>query len=280
MRAEQVTALRRAEVEQMRRYVEHTGCLMEFLARALDDPAPTLCGKCMNCRGQTQRQSPPSALVHLAVGFLRGDAIVLRPRARWPKPALAELQHTIPAAVGTTQRGDPSMMIPAAVRPQDGRALCLWGDAGWGREVAAGKYEHGRFSDELVEAAASLIQERWKPEPTPEWVTAVPSQRHPELVRGFAERLASRLSLPFQPVLQQACLTQPQKQMENSVTQLRNLLSAFTVSGDPPHGAVLLVDDMTDSGWTMTLLAVILRVYGSGPVHPFALAKASPRDNG
>jgi len=32
-----------------------------------------------------------------------------------------------------------------------------------------------------------------------------------------------------------------------------------------------------DSGWTLTLLAVMLRQHGSGPVYPFALAKASPR---
>jgi ATP-dependent DNA helicase RecQ len=40
---------------------------------------------------------------------------------------------------------------------------------------------------------------------------------------------------------------------------------------------VLLVDDMVDSGWTLTLAAVLLQHHGSGPVYPFALAKASPR---
>ena len=39
----------------------------------------------------------------------------------------------------------------------------------------------------------------------------------------------------------------------------------------------ILVDDVTDSGWTLALLAVMLRQHGSGPVYPFALAKASPR---
>jgi ATP-dependent DNA helicase RecQ len=58
---------------------------------------------------------------------------------------------------------------------------------------------------------------------------------------------------------------------------VRNLLGAFSVEGVPPPGAVLLVDDVVDSGWTLTLAAVILRQRGSGPVHPFALAKASPR---
>jgi hypothetical protein len=34
---------------------------------------------------------------------------------------------------------------------------------------------------------------------------------------------------------------------------------------------VLLVDDVVDSGWTLTLLAAVLRQRGSGPVFPFAL---------
>src|SRR5437899_4899861 len=42
-RAERVTALRHAELQEMKRYVEHTGCLMEFLARSLDDPAAGPC---------------------------------------------------------------------------------------------------------------------------------------------------------------------------------------------------------------------------------------------
>ena len=40
---------------------------------------------------------------------------------------------------------------------------------------------------------------------------------------------------------------------------------------------ILLVDDMVDSGWTLTMAAVLLQRHGSGPVYPFALAKASPR---
>ena len=105
---------------------------------------------------------------------------------------------------------------------------------------------------------------------------------------------------------------QPQKEMQNSAQQLRNVLRAFQVTDAPalvPPGAeavapgwtrmfqhlarqvattfgaaptlppvpVLLVDDMMDSGWTLTLAAVLLQHHGSGPVYPFALAKASPR---
>lgn len=65
--------------------------------------------------------------------------------------------------------------------------------------------------------------------------------------------------------------------MQNSIQQLRNLLGAFTIKGSPPSSPLLLVDDVVDSGWTLTLLTVMLRQRGIGPVYPFALAKASPR---
>jgi ATP-dependent DNA helicase RecQ len=119
------------------------------------------------------------------------------------------------------------------------------------------------------------------------------------LVADFARRLAGRLGLPFFAVIHKRQENRPQKEMRNSVQQLRNLLDAFDVAdekpagllrsaawgaarllghaGQIPQGPVLLVDDVVDSGWTLTLLAVLLRQRGSGPVYPFALAKASPR---
>ena len=44
-------------------------------------------------------------------------------------------------------------------------------------------------------------------------------------------------------------------------------------------GPVLLVDDIVDSRWTLTVAAWLLRTHGSGEVHPFALAVASARDD-
>jgi ATP-dependent DNA helicase RecQ len=311
-RYEQVTQRRRAEVEEIKRYVEHRGCLMEFLSRALDDPAAAPCGKCMNCAGQTERRAVPPTLVQAAVDFLQHDALVLEPRIWWPKPALGELDKVLPGALDRFEKGRPKMVLPERLRAQKGRALCMYGDAGWGHEVARGKYQTGRFSDALVTAAAELIQSQWKPEPPPQWVTAIPSQRHAELVRDFAQRLALSLDLPFVPALRKRGDTQPQKEMRNSARQLHNVLRAFEVTEAPiinasgavaaapevtgifqqlarrvsasvgngptlPPVPVLLVDDMVDSGWTLTLAAVLLQHHGSGPVYPFALAKASPR---
>jgi ATP-dependent DNA helicase RecQ len=311
-RFEQVTRLRRAELEQMKRYVEHPGCLMEFLSRALDDPVAAACGKCMNCTGKTRRQTAPADLVQSAVDFLRHDALLLEPRSFWPKPVLSDLERVLPGALDRFASGRPKVVIPEKLRAQPGRVLCVYGDAGWGRQVAHGKYETGRFADALIKASAELIQSKWRPNPAPQWVTAIPSETHAELVREFARQLAAQLGLPFIQALRKARGARPQKEMQNSPMQLRNVLKAFEVlnvqSLDPakvastptgiaqmiekvaqqlagapakkptvPPLPVLLVDDMVDSGWTLTLAAVLLQHHGSGPVYPFALAKASPR---
>jgi ATP-dependent DNA helicase RecQ len=276
-RWKQVTQHRREELAEMQRYVTHSGCLMEFLARALDDPAAAPCGRCMNCTHQAQRRSAPRELVVAAVDFLRRDALVLEPRERWPKPVLTLLQRAWPRTVEAGRGGELKTTIPTDLRPEQGRVLCIYGDAGWGPLVARGKYETGVFADELVEAATRLVRERWKPAPAPAWVVGVPSLNRPELVPGFAARLAARLGLPVATVLRKVCPRPPQKEMQNSVQQVRNLLGAFAVDGPVPSGPALLVDDVVDSGWTLTLLAAMLREHGSGPVHPFALARASPR---
>ncbi len=274
---ERVTKHRREELGQMQRYVAHRGCLMEFLSRTLDDPAAAPCGKCMNCSHHEHRRAVPRQVALEAVDFLRGDAVVLEPRERWPKPVLADLHKVLPQAVETEREGRPKTTIPASLRAQPGRVLCIYGDAGWGPLVARGKYETGAFADELVEAAARLVRDKWKPDPAPEWICCVPSLNRPELTQSFSRRLAAKLALPFAPVLRKTRPTPPQKEMQNSVHQVRNLLGAFAVGDAVPRGPLLLVDDVVDSGWTLTLLAVMLERHGSGPVYPFALAKASPR---
>jgi ATP-dependent DNA helicase RecQ len=163
--------------------------------------------------------------------------------------------------------------IEAGLQAEVGRALCVWGDAGWGSLVRRGKYDDGRFSDELVAACVEMIQ-RWNPEPRPTWVTCVPSLRHPGLVPDFARRLADALGLPFESVLVRTDDRPEQKSMANSTQQARNVDGSLAVRGSGPRAAVLLVDDMVDSRWTLTMAAWRLRSHGSGHVWPLALAQA------
>ena len=259
-RAERLTELRRHEQQRMRDYAETGECLQVFLARELDADDLTPCGRCENCAGEPPiRVVIDPVMLLRALEYLRRLDLVIEPRKQWPRDAL------LPAH-GWEGRIASTLMCEA------GRALCRWGDPGWGAEVRAGKHA-GQLSNELVAAAAELISSRWAPKPPPEWVTCVPSPRHETLVMDFAVRLAKALGLPFVSCVSKVRETRPQKEMQNSWNQARNLAGAFAVNSDAVLDApVLLIDDMVDSKWTFTIVGALLRESGSGPVHPFALA--------
>ena len=217
---------RRAEWAEMRRYVDHAGCLQAFLARSLDDPAPAECGRCSCCLRQPVISTAFSdEAKSRAARFLRDTDRVIAPRKRVPR--------------GAVQMFGGGASIPAALQTEEGRALCVWGDTFWAQLVREGKHS-GHFADELVDEAARLVRERWSP--SPRWVTCVPSLRSPVGVPDFSARLAARLGLPFSPCVQKVRETAPQKSMQNSFHQARNLDNAFTVvPGLVRSGAVLLV---------------------------------------
>ncbi len=248
-RAERLTDLRHKEQAEMQEYLALESGHMEFLIQALDgDP-----------KGIRQPDlSPLSTSVDQetvleAVEFLQRTSLPIEPRKRW----------------------STHQAIPANQRAEEGRALCVWGDPGWGHLVRSGKYGDNRFSDELVKASVGLVRE-WKPQPAPAWVTCIPSRRHPTLVRDFAERLATKLGLPFQAALDKTETRPEQKTMANSAQQSRNVEGSISVIHTQIMPApVLLVDDIVDSKWTFTVAASLLRDSGCPSVLPFALADAS-----
>ena len=260
-RTDRITGLRRAELAQMKTYVAHQGCLMEFLTRSLDDPEARPCGLCANCQQKGFQAKVSRDLVNQAADFLGRVNIILEPKKRWP----------------TDIHLSKTSVIPDELRNAPGRSLCYYGDAGWGRLVRQGKYDLGQFEDQLVEAAVGLIRDRWKLDPFPEWVTAIPSLRHPGLVYDFAARLAAALHLRFVRALSRTGESPEQKLMANSSMQARNVAGTLTVNDHVMSGAVLLVDDIIDSGWTLTLAGWLLRQRGSGIVYPFTLARATAR---
>ncbi len=261
--AARITRLRQAEQRQMQWLMRGERCLMQLLREELSDPTAEPCGQCCVC---LQRPLLPETvlpdLVVKAQRFLRRSEEPILPRKRWPKGALKKLGFE-----GT---------IAEDLRAEEGRVLARWGDAGWGDLIRSGKQKDGRFADVLAQAMTEMIQRRWRPEPSPTWVTWVPSVRHPDLVPDFARRLAARLRLPCVSSLEKTRDNLPQKTRENSFQQAKNLDAAFQVIAKKlPDGPVLLVDDMVDSRWTMTVLAALLRQAGVPAVYPVALARST-----
>jgi ATP-dependent DNA helicase RecQ len=247
----------------MQAYVDYKGCLMEFLLKALDDPMASPCGRCANCKGRGLPTSVSQETIIEAENFLKGGQVFIQPRKQWPAGLFPEQKRNIPLDSQNSQ----------------GRSLCYYGDPGWGNLVRNGKYQQGFFPDDLVEAAARLISEIWQPDPFPTWVTAIPSNRHPTLVPDFAARLARRLGKPFYPVLLRTGDAPEQKTMQNSTMQARNVIGTLAIEGIVISGPVLLVDDIIDSGWTLTMAGNLLHTHGSGRVYPFTLAQATGRNS-
>ena len=260
-RADRLTALRRDEQQQMQEYVSLPfGHHMSFLISALDGnpdlvTVPTLPPLPTNVNMK---------LVKDAVAFLCRTSLPIEPRKQWPGGGMP--QYNVEGRSKIEHQAQP------------GRALCVWGDAGWGRLVRQGKYCDDCFSDELVTACVKMIHE-WNPQPAPEWVTCVPSLRHPDLVPDFARRLATALGLPFHAVIAKTDNRPEQKTMNNSAQQARNIDGSLALkSQSVPREPVLLVDDMVDSRWTLTMCAWLLRENGSGPVWPMALSQTGYDD--
>jgi ATP-dependent DNA helicase RecQ len=283
---EWLTSIRYKEQGRMVTYAGNHTCLMRFLTSELNDPQPDSCGKCAVCSGEFFPATYTPALAEQAVEFLRRNEQRIEPRRQWPEDAL----------VAHGWRG----AIPSELQAERGRALCRWGDDGWGTLVREGK-QRGRgdtglfamlkwlitgrhptaFDERLVAAIVTLVRERWRPSPAPAWITCVPSRKHPALVPNFARRVAQELRLPFVPCVRKLRDTQPQKTMQNDYQQAHNLEHAFAVEAAAVRsGPVLLLDDMVDSGWTFTVITALLRGAGSGPVFPLALGVATRTGDG
>ena len=263
-----ITAIRRAEQNEMTHYKDHTGCLMEFLQKSLDDQSPCLCGRCSNCSPDSfQFIRYDEETEKRATRFLRNQK---QYRPIYPRTKLP---------VGQSQSlFGFSDDIPKKLRFSEGRVLCRWSAPGWRELVSEGKYKTGRFSDELVNACWEMVR-IWKPQPEPRWITCVPSLNHPELVPDFTERLAKALGIRFVPCIEKVRSNRPQKEMENDFQQVNNLDGVFKFTkAIKPYSPCLLVDDMVDSRWTFTVISAILRESGVKAVYPLALASTASKD--
>ena len=260
-RTERLTALRKLEQAQMQEYTQLQNGHMEFLIRALDGDSGSY---------RAPNLAPLSTAVDQrilrdAAIFLRRTSLPLEPRKKWPQGGLASFGV----------RGNTNIAPERNLQP--GKILCMYADPGLGNLVRTGKYHDNYFSDELVNECAALVRE-WAPSPALQWVTSIPSVRHPTLVPDFARRLAAALNLPFHIVLEKTDDRPQQKEMQNSSYKARNVEGALRIQGKVPTGPVLLVDDIVDSKWTLTVAAYLLTMNGNGPVYPLVLASTANSD--
>jgi len=256
-----IAQARHAEQQAMSSYVSTEGCRMEFLRRALDDPAAAPCGRCDNCTDRRWSPDVPAAAHTAARKLLRRPGVEIVPRRQWPTGLAAW-------GLGLTGR------IPAAELPETGRAVGRLTDLGWGaqlRDVFSAS-SAGLLSDELLNACIAALA-GWDWPARPVGIVAMDSRSRPELVLHLAERIAAVGRLPLLGMMTSAG---PVPSTANSAHRAAALLDSLRAPELPTlDGPVLLVDDRVDTGWTLTVAARALRHAGAPAVLPFALATHS-----
>ncbi|MFI9167825.1 RecQ family ATP-dependent DNA helicase [Streptomyces lincolnensis] len=275
-----VAKQRATEQQAMRDYATTTGCRMEFLRRQLDDEEAASCGRCDNCAGPRFTADVSPAALDTAGGSLARAGVVVEPRKMWP---------TGLPAIGVNLKG----RIPPGEQATQGRALGRLSDIGWGnrlRPLLAPRAPDGPAPDDVVAAVVTVLADwakgpdgwasgRTDAPPRPAGVVTMASRTRPQLIQSLASKISTIGRLPLLGSLAYtddlADLSLPRS---NSAQRLRALNGAITVP--PPlqaaieaaDGPVLLVDDMTETGWTLAVAARLLLRSGAQGVLPLVLA--------
>ncbi|WP_327288355.1 RecQ family ATP-dependent DNA helicase [Streptomyces sp. NBC_01198] len=277
-----VARQREAEQQAMRDYVATTGCRMEFLQRQLDDEKAVPCGRCDNCAGAWFDPAVAPGALTAAAGELDRPGVEVEARKMWP---------TGLAAVGMDLKG----RIPAGQQAVTGRGLGRLSDIGWGnrlRPLLSAQAADGPMPDDVLAAVVTVVAD-WARSPggwasgdseamaRPVGIVAMPSRTRPQLVASLAQGLARVGRLPLLGTLAYTPRAgEYGAHRSNSAQRLRALADSFAVPDEvaaalaATPGPVLLVDDYTDSGWTLAVAARLLRRTGADQVLPLVLALA------
>ncbi|MET9436720.1 RecQ family ATP-dependent DNA helicase [Streptomyces sp. NPDC006551] len=275
-----VARQRSAEQQAMREYAATTGCRMEFLRRQLDDEEAAPCGRCDNCSGSRFDPKVTEAALDAARGELGRPGVDVEPRKMWP---------TGLPAVGVDLKG----RIPAGEQAFPGRALGRLSDIGWGnrlRPMLSERAPDGPVPDDVVHAVVRVLAD-WAKGPggwasgasdapaRPVGVVTVASRSRPQLVGSLGERISEIGRMPLLGSVEYAPEADDLRiSRTNSAQRVVGLHQALMVP--PPlaerlasaAGPVLLVDDLSDSGWTLAVATRLLRRAGAEGVFPLVLA--------
>nr|WP_323099833.1 RecQ family ATP-dependent DNA helicase [Intrasporangium sp. YIM S08009] len=260
-----VTEAREREQQLMVDYERTDGCRMAFLQTCLDDATAEPCGRCDGCVGPWFDATIPDAAVNTARSRLDRPGVALEPRAQWPSGM---------DRLGVPLRG----RIAADAAMTEGRAVARLSDLGWGqrlRELLRG--EDRELPPEVLRACVDVLAS-WGWSERPVAVVSVPSRRRPRLVESLATGISELGRLPYLGSLDLAEGGPVGDPGGNSAFRLANLWGRLVVGPDlagrlaGAPGPVLLVDDVADSRWTLTVCAGLLREAGAPGVLPLALA--------
>lgn len=260
---ESVRQAKRKELKDLDEYINENGCLSKFVANKLNDYTAQKCGKCFNCIGHSildGLEMPTGEEIHDVQEMIDSRHLIIEPRVRWPE---------------SNNGFDINTVI--SLPNERGVALAKYGDAGYGAMVAYDKYNAESYREELVKKAVEVIRTDF-PQSEKITVTNIPSKSNIKVER-FARELAACLGYEYKDILMAESGTSQQKTMQNGFYQYKNAAQKIKLKDNiNVVGKVILVDDMVDSRWTLTVAGSLLRKAGAESVFPFCLADSSQNE--
>ncbi len=255
-----ITKQRYEDLENMKNIINVKTCLSKYIVNKLDDTTAQNCGKCTNCRQKLLFSTNLNEqALREAHNFIDNKYIVIEPRKMWLD-------------------GQSNKKIPLI--NEIGFALTKYNNSFYGDLVKQGKYGDLKgFSDKLLNKVCDVIPKLFAKQKIL-YITAVPS-KNSTLVEDFTKQVAEKLHLKYIKILEKITNTH-QKDQQNSSYQCSHARSSFKIIDNiqhPHNYNIILLDDMKDSGWTLTVCGYLLREYGFEKVFPFALADSSNKDD-
>lgn len=267
------------EQDSMVIYQDTAGCRMEYITSVLDDETAAACGRCDNCAGRWFPVDVAASAADAAGQTLRRAGIAVEPRLQWPSG-----MDRLGVAVKGKIKPDQSV--------SEGRVLARLTDLGWGgalRELFAAGSPDRAVDPAMLQACVQVLREwsgaeggtPWSGVGRPAAVVSIPSRSKPQLVESLAQGIAGIGRMPYLGQLQPQHGGPTGARGGNSAYRLAGVWDRLVVGPDLAQALagtggqpVLLVDDLIDSRWTMTVSALALRQAGVGAVLPLALAQA------
>jgi ATP-dependent DNA helicase RecQ len=279
-RYKRIAEARVDEQDSMVIYQDTAGCRMEYITSVLDDETASPCGRCDNCAGRWFPSEIADAATQAASQTLSRAGGVLEARLQWPS--------------GMDRLGVP---VKGKLKPgeglAEGRVLARLTDLGWGgalRELFAAGAEDRSVDPGMLQACVQVLREwgagdartpGWSGAGRPAAIVSIPSRSKPQLVESLARGISEIGRIPYLGGLDLAHGGPTGGRGGNSAYRLAGVWDRLVVGpelgaalGGLNGQAVMLIDDLADSRWTLTVAGRALRQAGAGAVLPLVLAQA------
>ena len=241
---EELRACKLRELEKMLGYIDTTESRMKYLCSYLGDDSKLSFNNCDNT-GQKKIR------------------VIVTPE--W-KERLKDFRENYFPEINAETKG--TCLV-------SGIAASFYGFSNVGAAIHRSKYEGaGEFPDFLIRQTLKAYRKKFDDEQF-DLLLYVPPTVSGDLVRNFADKIATVLRIPISHKLKKQRLTSEQKVFENHYLKHDNVADSFMY--DSPDEIqdknILLIDDIFDSGATVKEIGRYLSHLGAAKIAPLVIAR-------